>query len=199
MTNNTDFRIALAEICYEMFKEGCIDPSARDITQRYYQGKQFSDGAIEDVRKSLSSVRRLITDEHHEVSAILLAQKYYDNYQKRGGPVDVTHAALCLPMGQGKKAVGILFCVGKENLIYKAFQKMTSTQTEGVLKRATNIIMNGLQQNLTKPDVGRRQLKMLADVIADPGLTRLLLDALTAEVARLEKREMHSSPLPEER
>lgn len=132
----------LAATVNEMFAEGVDDPSAVQITKRYWgEDKAVQAGMIEEVRAKLGRIRKILFEDGHLTCP--LSPTYYRRFRGPGRLQTRDEARQCLPT-RGRPQAGILRLASTpedSDLIWTEWISMQCNQGAGKAKTSFNELL----------------------------------------------------------
>lgn len=155
----------LIDTVLDLFAGGINDPSAEQIVKAYYSGRQVTDVMVEDARRKLPRIRRLLDAAGHQVCP--LSQTYYGKFRRGRTPITgVTDARRCLPQ-RAHPETGLLRLSQDANdvqtAVWAAYHGVALAQARGkALKHVTNV-RDAVGRELIQPKVGEQMIGWASD------------------------------------
>jgi len=131
----------LTETTVQLISDGNVDPSAEEIAEAHFPEHGLVGEITESVRKRLDHIKKQIEIDYPQTGTLVLVnQKYYRLYRKRGVETD-TEALECLPHnGDGNMMFGIRRC-SRDDRIWKADVRRNQKTGAGKVRKTGDRVL----------------------------------------------------------
>jgi len=143
------YTLDLAGTVDRLFGDGRTDPSTTEIAHEHFGREVLGGEIIDGVQKRLRTISKILEESYqHQVCTV--SERYYLKTAKRPSyrddpPKTDAEARLCLPIGQGVRAVGIRLSTGNNDRIYQAAISQGFASGAGKVKLGFDRTITGME------------------------------------------------------